>query len=184
MAGQNKGYFLPTTQAIDPSELYKMDVSSQKFKEFIVNLYMQMNNMAMQINSKGSGYYGTQEIATGETFFPSQSLSSTGNTYAAPRPIFRKLICVGPLPNAATSPKTVAHGIAVNSNFCAVKVSGCATNPVGLSAIPLPFTSGESPVRSVGISADATNIIIKVSPASDFTAYTHAFVILEYIKNS
>lgn len=180
---QNKGYFLPTTQILDPSELYKMDVSSQKFKELIANLYMQMNNMAMQINSKGSGYYGTQEIATGETFFPNSNLSSAGTTHALPRPIFRKVICVGPLPKAATSPKTVAHGIPVNSSFCAVRVSGCATDPVGLSAIPLPFTSGESPVRSVGISADSTNIIIKVSPASDFTAYTHAFVVLEYIKN-
>ena len=74
--------------------------------------------------------------------------------------------------------------IPVNSSFCAVRVSGCATDPVGLSAIPLPFTSGESPVRSVGISADSTNIIIKVSPASDFTAYTHAFVVLEYIKKT
>ena len=183
MAGQNKGYFLPTTQLVDPSELYKMDVSSQKFKEFIVNLYMQMNNMAMQINSKGSGFYGTQEIATGETFFPNSNYSSTTNTFPANRPVFRKLICVGPLPNAATSPKTVAHGIAVNSNFCAVRVSGCATDPVGLVAIPLPFTSGESPVRSVGISADSTNIIIKVSPAADFTAFTHAFVVLEYVKN-
>ena len=183
MAGQNRGYFLPTTHALDVSELYQTDVNSQKFKEFLANIINQLNNMAIQINSKGTGFYGTQEIATGETFFPNSNRSSATDSFATNRPVFRKLVCVGPLPKAATSPKLVPHGIAVNANFCAVKVSGCATDPVGLVAIPLPYVSGESPTKSVGIKATATDIVITVSPASDFTAYTHAFVILEYVKN-
>lgn len=183
MAGQNRGYFLPTTQAWDPAQIGQMELNSPKFREFLVTITQQLNRIAEQVNSKASGYYGTQEMVTGETFFPDQNLTSASGTFPAGRPVFRKLICVGPLPNAATSPKTVAHGITVNSHFCLTRIFGCATDPVGLTGIPLPFTSGESPVRSVGISVDSTNIIIKVSPASDFTAYTHAYVCLEYIKN-
>lgn len=183
MAGQNRGYFLPTTQSWDVTELYEADVNSLKFKELLVRMTQNLGLMAQQVNQKSSGVYDTQEIASGDTFYPNPSYSSAGSTFASPRPIFRKVIPVGPLPNAATSPKSVAHGISFDSSFTLIKLSGSATDPVGFSAIPLPFTSGETPVRSVGISLDSTNIIIKVSPASDFTAYTRAHVVIEFIKN-
>ena len=75
--GQNKGYFIPTTQSWDVTELMETDVNSQKFKELIIRLYQQINLVAQQVNNKGTGFYNKQEFATGETFFSSPGASST-----------------------------------------------------------------------------------------------------------
>lgn len=181
MAGQNKGYFLPTTQLVDPSELYKMDVSSQKFKEFIANLYMQMNNMAQQVNSKASGYHNTQEFATGETFFPNSSISSTGNTQTSPRPSFRKTINMlptGTLPNTGTL--SVAHGLTLTASVTGVRLYGVATNAAGTSIIPLPYASPTA-ASNIELNADGTNI--NIITGSDRTAYTKCIVTIEFLKN-
>lgn len=181
MAGQNRGYFLPTTQALDVSELYQTDINSQKFKEFIANIINQLNNMAIQINSKGTGLHNTNEVATGETFYANPSLSSAGNTYAAPRPVFRKVINmlpIGNLPNAGTL--TVAHGLTFNANTTLVKLTGSATNAAGTALIPLPYASPTA-ANNIELKSDNTNIYIITG--NDRTSFTKCNVVIEFLKN-
>jgi hypothetical protein len=175
MSSQNKGYFIPTTQTWDVTEIYQTDVNSDKFKELMVRMYQQLGNMAQQINSKGSGLHNTQEFATGATFYANPANSSAGPTKAAPRPIFRKTINMlptGTLPNTGTL--TVAHDLTLNSACTLVKLYGAATNAAGTSMMPLPYAS---PV----LNADATNIYLVTG--KDQTAYTKCNVIIEFLKN-
>lgn len=183
MAFQNRGNFIPTTQSWDVTELYQADINSPKFKELLVRMYQNLNLMAESVNNKTSGLYNTQEFASGDTFFTSPSASSTGDTRALPRPIFRKVINFGALPAAMGSPKSVAHGITFNSGTSLVRLYGAATDPVAISMIPLPYTSGLVPTQSVGIKLDATNVIVTISPGSNFSMYTKAYIVIEFLKN-
>lgn len=181
MAGQNKGYFLPTTQSWDSTELYEADVNSKKFKELIVRMSQNLGLMAQQVNQKSSGVYDTQEFASGDTFFPSPSNSSAGSTFAAPRPVFRKVINMlptGNLPNAGTL--TVAHGLTLPSNFIGVELRGTATNSSGTSMIPLPYASPTA-ANNIELSLDATNVYIITG--SDRTSYTRCYVVIEFLKS-
>lgn len=181
MAGQNKGYFIPTTQSYDVQEIYQTEVTSPKFKELMVRLYQNLNNVSQAVNQRGSGLYNTQEFASGETFFPSPANSSATTTSAQPRPVFRMVINMlptGTLPN--TNTLTVAHGLTFTSAITATRIYGAATNAAGTSLIPLPYAS---PVLADNIElyVDATNVYIKTG--SDRTGYTKCYVVLEYLKN-
>jgi len=181
MAGQNKGYFLPTTQAWDPSQINHMELNSPKFKEFLVNITQQLNRIAEQVNSKGSGLFNTQEFATGETFYPSPSVSSATNTKTTPRPVFRKVInmlTTGTLPNTGTL--TVAHGLTFNTSTTLVTLRGAANNAAGTSLIPLPYAS-PTLANNIELYADGTNIYIVTG--SDRTSYTKCNIIVEFLKN-
>lgn len=178
MAGQNRGYFIPTTQSYDLSELYQTDVSSTKFKEFIIRLYQQMNLVAEQLNQRGSGLYNTQEFATGETFFPSTGLTSGSATKITPRSVFRKVLNFGSLPNTTT--KSSAHGLTLNSTSTLVKLYGAATNTAGTSFIPIPYASATA-ASVIELNADGTNI--NIVTGSDRTSYTKCVVIIEFLKN-
>jgi hypothetical protein len=181
MAGQNRGDFITTTQSWDVTELKQMDVSSDKFKELFVRMYQQLNNMAQSINTKGSGRFNTQEFATGETFYPSPSISSATNANAAPRPVFRRVLNMlpsGTLPNTGTL--TVAHGLTFNSANTLTRLYGAATNAAGTSMIPIPYSSPTA-ANNIELYADATNIYLITG--SNRTSYTKCNVIIEFLKN-
>lgn len=181
MAGQNKGYFLPTTQSWDSTELYEADVNSKKFKELIVRMSQNLGLMAQQVNQKTSGIYDTQEFASGDTFFPNPSYSSTGSTFASFRPVFRKVVNMlptGTLPNAGTL--TVAHGLTFSSSVIGVGLTGTATDATGTSMISLPYASPVL-VNNIELKIDATNVYIITG--SDRTNYTKCYVIIEFLKN-
>ena len=181
MAFQNRGNFIPTTQSWDVTELYQTDINSPKFKELLVRMYQNLNLMAESVNSKTSGYYNTNEAASGDTFFPSPSASSTTDIRALARPVFRQVINMlptGTLPNTGTL--TVAHGITFNSSTTLVRFYGAANNSTGTSLIPIPYSS---PVLAdnIELKADGTNIYIITG--SNRTSYTKCNVIIEYLKN-
>lgn len=181
MAYQNKGYFLPTTQAWDVTELYQTDINSPKFKELIVRMSQNLGLMAQQVNQKTSGVYDTQEFASGDTFFPNPSYSSAGTTFASFRPVFRKVINMlptGNLPNTGTL--TVAHGLTLPSNFIGIKLTGAATNSTGTSMIPLPYSSPTA-ANNIELKLDATNVYIITG--NDRTTYTRCYVVIEFLKN-
>jgi len=78
MAGsQNVGSFVPTTNIWDVQRLYEVDIKSPEFKELLVRLYQNVNNIALSLNSRDAGYYDNTEFINGQTFFPNPTLSST-----------------------------------------------------------------------------------------------------------
>ena len=83
---------------------------------------------------------------------------------------------MGTLPNAGTI--SVAHGIPVTANTVFTYIGGTATNP-GNSSVPLPFV--DTGGAHVEITVDATNVTAVTTV--DWTAYTIAYVVLEWIES-
>lgn len=177
MANRNNvGAFVPTSNVWDVSEIYSTEVTSPAFKELLVRLYQNLNVLSLVVNVKDSAFYVDSEFVTSGQYFTNPTLSSATAQNPTLRPVFRKVINFGALPNTAT--KSVAHGIAPIASFSFTRIYGCATNP-STSYIPLPYAS---PVlaSNIELNADATNV--NVTTGSDRTAYTITYIILEYIK--
>jgi hypothetical protein len=173
---QNYGLFVRTTDVWDTAELQDIDVTSDAFKELLVRLYQNINNIAVATNAKDSAFYNNSEFVTGGQFFANPALSSGTSFNPTLRPVFRKVINFGALPN--TGSKSVAHGITITPSFSFTRIYATATNP-NTSFIPIPYASPIL-VNNIELSVDLTNVTI--TTGSDRTAYTLTYVVLEYIK--
>ncbi len=173
----NPGLFVPTTNIWDVQQLYSTDVNSEEFKELLVRLYQNINNISMALNLKDTGYYTIQEFLNGQVFFPDPALSSTTSQTPTYRQVFRTTVNFETLPNAAS--KSVAHNIAITSGYSFTRIYGAATNTARTSFIPLPFAS-PTLNQNIKLEATATNVVI--TTAIDYTAYTVCYIVLEYIK--
>lgn len=170
------GAFIPTTNVWDVGQLYQVDVTSPQFKELLVRLYQNVNNIATILNLKDTGYYTTQEFVNGQSFFPNPSLNSSTDTVATYRQVFRTTVNFGALPNAGT--KSVPHNIAITAGFTFTRIYGAASDTTGLTYIPLPFVDAAG--NNIELNVDATNVNIVTT--SDRTNYTVCYVVVEYIK--
>lgn len=171
------GAFVTTTNRWDVSKIFEFSPESDEFKQLIVELYQNINDIALVLNIKDSGYYVESEFVNGQIFFPNPSLSSTTAANPVHRQVFRKLINFGSLLNTAA--KTAAHGLTIDSNFTFTRIYGCASDTAGSAYIPIPYASPTA-ANNIEISIDGTNVTI--TTGSDRTAFTTTYVILEYIK--
>lgn len=171
------GSFVQTTQVWDVAQLYQTDVNSPEFKELLVRMYQQINNIAVSINTRDAAYYDTQEFVNGQLLFPNPALNSSTSTYPAYRQIFRMVINFGTLPNTAT--KSVAHGITITQATSFTRIYATATDPSTLF-IPIPYAS-PTLVNNIEINVDPTNV--NITTGSDRTAFTTCYVILEYVQS-
>lgn len=177
MANRNYvGAFAPTTNIWDTSEIYSTDVTSPAFKELLVRLYQNLNLLSLVTNVKDSGMYVDSEFQTSCQYFADPALNSSTQQTPTLRPVFRKVINFGALPNATT--KSVAHGIAPTASFSFTRIYGCSTTP-STSYIPLPYAS-TTLINNVELNADATNV--NITTGINRSAYTITYVVLEYIK--
>lgn len=170
------GAFVNTTNRWDVSKIFEFNPDSDEFKELIVQLHQNINEIALVLNIKDSGYYVESEFVNGQIFFPNTSLSSTTAANPVHRQVFRKVINFGTLPNAGTT--SVAHGLTIDSNFTFTRIYGAATDP-GSAFIPLPYSS-TTLVNNIELNVDATNV--DITTGIDRTGFTTTYVILEYIK--
>lgn len=135
-----------------------------------------LRETAEGVNVRDYAYYVDLESPSGQTWFPDAADFRSG---------FRKVIDIGGLPNfAVTNPQNTAHGITTSDLTKVTRLYGAATNP-GVasltSGIPLPFvdTSGGNHIR---LEIDATNVIITGS--GDYSAYTTAYVVIEWLEEA
>ena len=177
----NVGSFVPTTNVWETQQLYDVDINSEEFKELLVRLYQNINNIAIALNTKDTGYYSTIEFLNGQLFFPNPALSTSttqGNTY---RQVFRTTVNFGALPNTGT--KSVAHNIdiapLVPTNFTFTRIYGAANKPDQSSFIPLPYSSATLD-NNIELSVTATDVVI--TTAADYSAYTTSYIVVEYLK--
>jgi hypothetical protein len=166
---QNTGSFVPTTNVWDVSEIYSVDVTSPEFKELIVRLYQNINNVSLVLNTKDSAFYLTEEFVNSQLWF-----NAITNDQLRLRPAFRMTVNTGALGAGVT---TVAHGIAVDANTSWVYISGAATDSVNLLGYPITFGGGAN--NNIGVNANATNIIINNNSGQTFTG---SVIVLEYLK--
>ncbi len=175
-AGQ-QGTFLQTTQVWDVAQLEDVDVNSQEFKELLVRLYQQINNIVNVLNIKDTGQYQLIEFVNGQVFFSNPALNSTTPAYALDRQVIRKVINFGALPNAGT--KSVAHGITCTPMTTSTRIYGSASDTTGKNYITLPYAS-PTLVNNIELNLDATNVnIITGSNRSNFNI---TYIILEYLQ--
>jgi len=171
------GAYIPTTTVMDVSEIYSTEVTSPEFKELLVRLYQNFNNLALAMNVKDTAIYDTEEFVSGRTFFPDPALDSTSTTAPAQRQTYRKVISFGALPNAAT--KTVAHGITIDANTTFTRIYGTSSDPAGLIYVPLPYSS-TTLNENINLFVDNTNV--SITAGINATAFTITYVVLEYMK--
>jgi len=181
MSNPNVGSFLPTTSVWDVSEIYATDVTSPAFKELLVRLYQNLNNMAVSVNTRDAGFYSNQEFVNGQLFFPDPTLTSNTATVARQRQVFRMVVNFGALPNAAT--KSVNHGITVTPSTSFTRIYGAATNPTSgaYAYVPLPYASTTAVANNIELKVTGTQVTIVT--AANYSAYTTSYVVLEYIKS-
>ncbi len=172
------GAFVPTTNVWDDiSALEQVDISSPQFKELLVRLYQNVNNIAILLNLKDTGYYPQTEFVNGQLYFPQPTLNSSTQVAPIFRQVFRLVINFGALPNSTT--KSVAHNIAINNAYTFTRIYGCASDTVSFHYIPLPYSSATL-ANNIELSVDATNVTVKT--AANFSAYTITYIVIEYLK--
>lgn len=173
----NFGAFVSTTQVWDVARLQEVDVKSPEFKELLVRLYQNINNIATVLNLKDTGYYALTEFINGQLYFNDPSIPLTSVSNPAFRQVFRKVIDFGALPNTAT--KSVAHGLTITSGFRFTRIYATASDPIGMNYIPIPYAS-PTDANNIELNVDATNV--NIITGSNRTAFTTTYVVLEYVK--
>ncbi len=173
----NPGAYVPTTNVWDVTQLYSVDVNSPEFKELLVRLYQNINNISLLLNIKDTGYYPLEEFLTSQGYFPSAAMIANDYTSANTRGVFRKVINFGALPNTAT--KSVAHGISITTTFTFTRIYATASDTTGLTYIPIPYAS-PTDASNIELSVDVTNV--NITTGSNRTNYNVTYVVLEYLK--
>lgn len=152
--------FLPTTFILP---------SFEDEKEFNYVLTDFVKKIVASTNMKEIGSYTEEEIQNGQQFFNNQNAQRPHN-------IFRKVIDVGPLPNAST--KLINHEIDVSSTTRFTRIYGAANDP-GNTYIPLPYAS---PTALLAIELSVDNQAVSITTGIDYTSFTDCFVVLEYYR--
>ncbi len=166
----NTGQFVATTSVFDVSRLYEVEVTSPEFKELLVRLYQQVNNLSISSNNKISGYYIQEEFITSSNYFNPNSSDPLQL-----RPEFRKTFNIGALGAGVTN---FAHNLAITNTWQFTHIYGAASDNVGFNYYPLPFASAGG-ANNIELRVNAANIVITNNSGINFTS---CIVTLEYLK--
>lgn len=172
------GSFIPTTYIWDLAQVQEVDINSPEFRELLVRLYQNLNEIALNLNIKDTGYYTADAFTNGQLFLKDPTIA--GNPQEGLyRQVVRKVILVGPLLN--TAEKIIPHGIVVTSTTVFTRIYGTANDRVGNNYIPLPYSSPTALSAAIELRADATNVYVRTG--SNRINFTNCYVILEWIIN-
>lgn len=166
----NTGQFVSTTSIFDVGRVAQVDVTSDEFKDLLVRLYQQVNNLAVSSNSKKSGYYIEEEFLTSALYFNPNSSDPLQL-----RPEFRKTFNIGALPAGVTN---TAHNLTITNTWQFTHIYGAASDNVGFNYYPIPFASAGG-AANIELRVDAVNIIITNNSG---IAFTSCIITLEYLK--
>lgn len=176
-APNNYGSFIPTTNIWDTSEIYQIDINSVQFRELLVRLYQNINNMAVVVNGKDTGIYdNTSSTVNGQVWFPNPTLNSSTSTVPTQRQVFRTVINFGALPN--TGAKSVAHNIVCTSSTTFTRIYAAASDTSGFNYAPIPYAS---PTAANNIQIDVNSTDVTITTGSNRSNFNVCYVILEYL---
>lgn len=177
------GAFIPTTNVWDVSQLYSIDVTKPEFKELLVRLYQNINNIANSVNIRDAGYYDLQEFVNGQLWFPNPALNSSSLTNPTYRQVLRTVINFGALPDAG--PKSVDHNIVCSSKTTFTRIYATASDTTDLTYIPIPYASTTNLGAGVqdNIEIDVSSTQVTITTLSNRSNYNVCYVILEYIQS-
>lgn len=147
-------------------------------------LVQALRETANVANAGVRGNHVEAEVISGKTW--TAKARATLSDPIVYRNVMRKVIDLGGLNDfSVTSPQNVAHGITTNANTFITALYGAASDPGAstlTAGIPLPYVDTSALGACIGLRMDATNIIL-VS-ATDYSAYTRAWIVVEYVQES
>ncbi len=168
----NAGLYIPLSNVWDVTRINQIPVNSPDFKQLIVSLYQNINNVVLSLNRKDSGLHDVTEFITGAQWF-----NPDPSRIGQPRTEYRKVINFGAL---GVATKSVAHGIACTTTTQFVHIYAVASKKtVAFSYLPIPYASVVAVANNIEISVDATNVTI--ANGIDRSAYDTCTVVLEYL---
>jgi hypothetical protein len=171
---QNTGSYVQQQSVFDVGLLYSTEVTSPEFKELLVRLAQQVNNHAISLNEKESGYYLQEIFANGKLFFNPNSSSQLDL-----RPGFTKVIDTGAL---AAGVNTIPHGLTIGVNvpvgniWSFYKINGAANDFASSNYYPLPFAGAAG--NNIEVRVNAANIVITNNSGQTFSSST---IVLEFL---
>lgn len=139
-----------------------------------IRIRQYLNDIAYALNRKDSGYFVTESTTTGQQFVPTFDADNSSSVFY--RPVLRKVIDTGTLPNTGTT--NTAHEISIGTEYSVTRVYGAATDPTAITWIPLPYAS-PTLANNIELQVGGTNVTI--TTGSDRTSFTRSWVIVEYI---
>ena len=166
----NTGSFVATTNVWDVSRVYEVEVNSPEFKELLVRLYQNVNNIALVLNLKDTSYYLNQEFGNSQQYY---NLAKPDQLDL--RPGFRLAVDMGAL---GAGVKSVNHGLSVTNTWKWMKIYGAATDSGTLVGYPIPFAGATG--NNIEVTVTATQVVVNNQSGVTFT---NATVILEYVKS-
>lgn len=128
-----------------------------------------MNEIKSVVNNNAN-------ILQGETTYSLNEIN-TGKIWIDGKPIYRKVINCGALPNNAI--KNVAHNIS-NLDFV-IFLNGISYSSATGNYFPLPYAAD---ILQAQVKIWATNTDVSLQTLSDRSNYTTTYIILEYTKTS
>lgn len=173
------GAFLQTTQIWDITDVQSVDVNSKEFKDLLVRLHQQVNNIVNVLNIKDTGRYDLSEFVNGQVFFSNPALSSGTAQVPEDRQVMRKVLYyTTALPNTGTA--TIAHNITCTGVTTFTRIYGATNDTSGKNYIPLPYAS-PTLANNIELRVDATNVYIITG--SNRTNFTQTYLVLEYLQS-
>ena len=114
-------------------------------------------------------------LKTAESYSTEETL--TGGTWIDGKPIYKKVVDCGAIPNATY--KSVAHGVSLGT---LISAKGMAKSSANLN-LPLPYVNSPNASDNINIYVNATDIYINTA-MSVFQDFTQSFIVLEYTKTT
>jgi len=167
----NSGLFVPTTNVWEIGLLQSVNVNSPEFKELLVRLYQNVNNIAVSLNLKESGYYIQEEFVTGAQYY-----NPANSNQLVLRGEFRKTFETGAVGAGVTN---IAHGLTIGATWNFTQIWGVLNDNIGNNYYPLPWASAGG-ATNIELRVTAVNIVITNNSGVNFT---DGKVVLEYLKN-
>lgn len=139
------------------------------------------------VNDSSKGYHVDTEVLAGKFWTPKARASA--DEPIVYRNVFRTVVDLSGLDDfsAGTPPNTQseAHGITFTEDSFITALYGAATDPAASdlnSGIPLPYLDVGTLANGIQLDIDGTNI--NLTSSADYSAYTSAWVVVEYVQEA
>lgn len=161
------------TDNYDVDVIQGLNVNSQEFKEFLVRLRQEINEIRISLNARDGGYRVLGEFNTGMQYYPNAAVPT----------MYRTINCCtvnfGALPNAGTTlvNHNINPGTGTTANYFFIGWDAMANNTGALTYLTIPYNDGTNI-----ISLSVTQTQVSITTNFNASAYT-TDVTLYYIVN-
>lgn len=173
MADQQQltGAFIQSTPLFDAQFWRSEDASPEQLKDLLVLMHQQLNQMAIILNLKTTGYHLLTSFNNSNQWFNPNTTDPLQL-----RSEFTVVVNIGALGAGVTN---APHGISIpaGSTIKFTYIGGAATDSAGLNFYPLPAPLGGA--NDIQIIVNATNVVITNNSGVNFTS---AYVVLKYLE--